>query len=238
MRRKGQAMGSRRGVGDERIVSSGAMEEPPDVWCGDCAWRLMLNPRLFRCWWDSWPLSVRDPVESRLAAEARERRRASRFAEMGPGECLATRIRLAHEMACDRANLIEALLVDEGAPDRELTEAERDFILERLRRWDRTLDVLEELQHYLAQAPDKPVRRAAEYMLHHREGRVPDAMSDRLAPVPTGAISPEARQTKRAREAYPARKSRPRLIRKILVGAFVILLVAYAIAPLLPGGGS
>lgn len=240
-------MGSRReeghggwdgwGVGDERIVSSGAIEEPPDVWCGDCAWRLMLNPTLLRCWWDSWPSSVRDPVESRLA-EVREGRRHSYLAEMGPGEILATRVRLAHAMACERANRIEALIVNEGVSGRELAEAERDFILERLRRWDRTLDVLEEIQHYLAQAPDEPVRREAEYMLNQRECRVADEVPGSLSPVPTRAISPKARRMKRARKAYPARKPIPRLVREIFLGTVLIFLVAYAIAALLPGGGS
>lgn len=141
-------------------------------------------------------------------------------------------------MACGRANQIEALIVGEGVSGRELAEAERDFVLERLRRWDRTLDVLEEIQRYLAQAPDEPVRRAAEDMLNHRKCRVANEMPGCLSPVPAGAISPKARRTKQARDTYPARKPIPHLIREILAGAFLITLVAYAIATLLPGGGS
>jgi hypothetical protein len=238
-------------VGGEEAKISAA--RPPEVWCGDCASRMAREPELFERWWESWPSSVTESVDSFLAGIEASRRRLF-LPDMRPKEILAIKLRLARDMARRRAEVFDALY-EERAFAGESTPLDRCLVKECARNWESAVRTLDEVWRRLIRDHDGPVRRALNASLEYggfepeprsfERASTPEAKPEFpawLTPEPSRVTPPAGRMpVERASRNIIDRGGtvpfRARRRRRVLVGAILALPTLYFIAQLLPWSG-
>lgn len=238
-------------VGGEEAGVSAA--RPPEVWCRDCTSRMAREPEFFERWWESWPSSVRESVDSFLAGIGASRRRLF-LPDMRPKEILAIKVRLARDMALRRADVFDALY-EERMFTGESTPLDRRLVKECARDWESAVRTLDDIWLCLMRDHDGPVRRALDASLEYG-GFEPEPRSFERASAPEGKLEfPAWLKPKPSRVTPPVGRMpvertsrniidrggkvpfRARRRRPILLGAILALPTLYFIAQLLPWSG-